>query len=354
MKKLKEIWSDKSKRTMYLGWAAKRLIMIAYDIFAVNIAYYLALVIRFWMNNNFNPIANNVYIPAYEQFTPYYTVLAIIVFIVFRLYSSKWKSAGLNDLNRILSANIVTAVIHILGTLLFVKRMPITYYCIGAFIQFSLIAAGRFAYTIYHAETIRIRKAKIKSLNVMLIGTGRTAKLVRNQIETDPENTAHLACIFEPKDSNAQGLLDGIPFAGGMDSFEESIKKYDVKSVILADTLIPQVFREEIKEICQEKEIEISDVSCYFNNDLGNLTLGKALEYIHGPITLITDEGEKEYLHEELAIQDTHQKYYVKSIFTKDNRICISLSEQTTIPNDTSEDWVKLTEEMTGESISFF
>ena len=120
---------------MYLGWLAKRLVMLAYDIFVVNISYYLALVIRFWVNNNFRPIANNVYIPAYENFTPYYTILTIIVFIVFQLYSSKWKFAGLNDLNRILSANIVTAIIHVLGTILFVQRMPITYYCIGAFIQ---------------------------------------------------------------------------------------------------------------------------------------------------------------------------------------------------------------------------
>lgn len=354
MPTIKSILSDKQKRSMYLGWVAKRIVMIAYDIFVVNIAYYIALVIRFWVNNNFRPIANNVYVPAYQQFAPYYTILAIIVFILFQLYSSRWKSAGLNDLNRILSANIVTAVIHIVGTVLFVKRMPITYYCIGAFIQFALIAASRFAYTVYNAESKRIRKKHIKTVNVMLVGSGRTAKLVRQQIENDPESAAKLVCIFEPKDENAQGLLDGVPYVGGMDHLEECIEKYKVEHIYLADTLLSQLIREEIKEICIKKNLEVSDFSSYFNNDLGNLTLGKALEYIHGPITLITDEGEKEYLHEELALQGTHKKYYVKSIFVKDNRFCINLSDHTVQPNDTNQDWVKLTEQMTGESISFF
>lgn len=350
---LKSILQDKQKRNMYLGWLAKRLVMLAYDIFVVNISYYLALVIRFWVNNNFRPIANNVYIPAYENFTPYYTILAIIVFILFQLYSSKWKFAGMNDLNRILSANIVTAIIHVLGTVLFVQRMPITYYCIGAFIQFALIAASRFAYTIYNAEKKRIVKKNVKSINVMLVGSGKTARIVRHQIENDPENAANLVCIFEAKDEKA-GLLDGIPYVGGMKYLEDYIERYKVAHVYLADTLLSKPIVDEIKAVCEKKNIEFSDFSSYFNNDLGNLTLGKALEYIHGPVILITDEGEKEYIHEELALQDTHKKYYVKSIFIRDNKFCISLSDQTIQPNDTNQEWVKQTEQMTGESISFF
>ena len=350
---LKSILQNKQKRNMYLGWLAKRLVMLAYDIFVVNISYYLALVIRFWVNNNFRPIANNVYIPAYENFTPYYTILTIIVFIVFQLYSSKWKFAGMNDLNRILSANIVTAIIHVLGTVLFVQRMPITYYCIGAFIQFALIAASRFAYTIYNAEKKRIVKKNVKSINVMLVGSGKTARIVRHQIENDPENAANLVCIFEAKDEKA-GLLDGIPYVGGMSYLEDYIERYKVAHVYLADTLLSKPIVDEIKAVCEKKNIDFSDFSSYFNNDLGNLTLGKALEYIHGPVILITDEGEKEYIHEELALQDTHKKYYVKSIFIRDNKFCINLSDQTIQPNDTNQEWVKQTEQMTGESISFF
>ena len=110
---------------------AQNLWTVILDIVAVNAAYYLTLLLRFYMNGEFKDVATNSYMPSFESFAPYYTVLAIAVFIVFRLYGGMWQFAGINDMNRILGANAVTVVIQVLGTSLIFPpllhpRMPLT------------------------------------------------------------------------------------------------------------------------------------------------------------------------------------------------------------------------------------
>ena len=85
---------------------------------------------RFYVNFEFRPTVHH-YIDDFIFFAPWYSVLAIAVFIFFRLYGGMWRYAGINDLNRIIFANLATTVIQVVGTLIIGKRMPITYYIIG-------------------------------------------------------------------------------------------------------------------------------------------------------------------------------------------------------------------------------
>ena len=68
------------------------------DIVAVNAAYYLTLLLRFYVNNELRDVARDYYMPAFERFAPYYTVLAILVFIGFRLYGGNLSVSTATDL----------------------------------------------------------------------------------------------------------------------------------------------------------------------------------------------------------------------------------------------------------------
>ena len=138
---MKKIWSS----------LAKDLWVALLDIIAVNAAYLLALLVRFYVNFEFRPTVT-YYLTAFWQFAPFYTVLAIAVFAAFRLYGGMWRYAGINDMNRIILANLCTSVVQIVGTALFIRRMPITYYIIGALLQFVFVSLIRFGYRILLVE----------------------------------------------------------------------------------------------------------------------------------------------------------------------------------------------------------
>jgi FlaA1/EpsC-like NDP-sugar epimerase len=74
----------------------------------------------------------------------------------------------------------VTCVIQVIGTALFIRRMPLTYYFIGAVLQFVFLVATRFAYRVVQTESARIRNRKRKiNIPAMVIGSGEKAKKVK-------------------------------------------------------------------------------------------------------------------------------------------------------------------------------
>lgn len=160
----------------------KDLWVVLLDIIAVNAAYYLTLLIRFYVNFELNPSAKG-HLADFWRFAPYYTVCCIIVFAIFRLYNNMWKYAGVNDMHRILGANAVTVVIQVVGTLLFVNRMPLTYYVIGAVLQAIFIIIIRFAYRIFFIERQKMKAKKQPSINSMVVGVGEFGRRVIKYLE---------------------------------------------------------------------------------------------------------------------------------------------------------------------------
>ena len=102
---------NRKSKWIYVRWFAIRFLLVVYDIIAVNAACYLALLTRFYVAKQFHSAAAQ-YIEAYTSYAPYYTILCLVIFCCFNLYSGIWKYAGFNDLNRIVGANVVCFIVH--------------------------------------------------------------------------------------------------------------------------------------------------------------------------------------------------------------------------------------------------
>ena len=90
-------------------WQVISLYLLIYDIIAVNLAYLLALWFRFDCRFSLIP---EVYLKAWIQFAPFYTVLCLAVFTVLKLYRSLWRFAGYSELLRVTVATVLTGFLH--------------------------------------------------------------------------------------------------------------------------------------------------------------------------------------------------------------------------------------------------
>ena len=239
--------------------------VVVLDIVAVNLAYYLALIIRFEIGRNIYNIDEAFYIffTAFYRTAPLYTILCIIVFAFFRLYGGLWRYAGINDLNRIAYASAVTCVLHFFLTLLFLwgkpfYRMPVTYYVLGAGIQFALIVAIRFSYRFVVIEKRRTDKKQGKAL---VVGTGEFAVQTIRVLQDGV--LFNVCCVVDPEDKAAGKTLDGVPVYG-WDQLGELISRYDITCVFLAEPDLGDAGREEIRKACAEKKVELRDYSSFF------------------------------------------------------------------------------------------
>ena len=318
---------------------AKDLWIVLLDMIAVNGAYFLALLIRFYVNNEFRPTVT-YYLTAFYRFAPFYTILAVVIFACFRLYGGMWRYAGINDMNRIILANMCTAVIQVAGTLLFVRRMPITYYVIGAVIQFIAVALIRFGYRILLVEKRKFGNRNTSTVPTLVIGAGETARRAVHYLENTPFRPT---LIYNEKDAGKS--IDGVQVTGDLGTALSS-----VHNVVIADLSLSADKRKELQEKCEEKGLDFRDYSGYLNNLGGRIPVSGLLELVEGKVTLVIDGKETEYNSGREAIQSIQDRYEVQGI----EGMKIHLSKSSSSPYVGYEDWARQHKEQTGEDVSFF
>ncbi len=306
------------------------------DIVAVNAAYLLALLIRFYVNYKFTPSIGQ-YLDYFYKFTPFYTVLCIIVFYLFRLYGGMWTYAGLNDMNRIIGASVVTAILHVAGTLLFVARMPISYYIIGGFLQFIFIFVIRFVYRFYLLEKERIEKKHSASMPAMVIGSGAQGRRVVHDLE---KNTPYRVAVIVGVDSGR--TINGVPVVS-MSETASQIKNKDIKAIFVADESLSRADREAITQAAEG--IDIMDYTGYISNMTGTIPVAVLMEYVDGPVTVVIEGEERRFKNARECVRNLTGHYEVSSITASR----IELKHATT-----DNRWMQEYKKQTGEDVSFF
>ena len=302
----------------------KDLWMVLLDIVAVNAAYYLTIFIRFFINGRLRNIADERYLPAFFRFAPFYTVLAILIFILFQLYGGNWKYAGIHDMNRIIIANLCTSAVMVAGSWLFVDRMPISYYVIGGFLQLLFTAAIRFAYRILKTEKNRITRKT--TINVMIVGVGDNGRLVRKQLDEDATFAAKPVCYFTHRESEAGYAIDGLPVVSDIRGFREYIRRYQVGRVVMTDSIMPMDMRKKIKDICRENQVEVQDFSGILHaNSNGDVSLQRLMELTSGEVEILADGQARTFESGEKALAALAGKHEVRSISAHDNRLAVEL-----------------------------
>ena len=327
---MKKIWSS----------IVKDLWIVLLDIIAVNAAYFLALLTRFYVHGEFRPVATNTYLPAFLQFIPFYTILCILVFIFMGLYGGMWRYAGLSDMNRIIAASGITTVIQVVGTCLFVRRMPITYYVIGALLQLVFVTAIRFGYRVLLVEKKRISDRNMPTVPSMIIGAGETARKAIHHLEDTPFRAAVVV-----DEQSAGKTLDGIPVVA---DFAAALPA--VHAVFIADTALSAEKRKEIREQTEKAGIELQDYTGYLSNLGGAIPVSSLLELTEGPVTLMIDNQKTEYASGEEALKALHDRYEVIGI----QRPTVILRKPSSTAYVGYEAWAQQHKEQTGEDVSFF
>ena len=341
---------EKTGYAKILNTISRDLWVVLLDVVAVNLSYYLALMIRFYVNNQFRPTVK-YYLTDFARFAPFYTVICIIVFACLRLYNGMWRYAGLNDMNRIIAASGITCVLHVAGTLLFIRRMPITYYVIGALLQFIFVSTIRFAYRFIIVEHKKIANRNLPAVKVMIIGAGEIGRRVIKQLE---DNSAYRpVCVIDSKRMMDGKTFDGIPVLSGV-QFDDAVAKFAVKAVFIADPALSKESRENVKSICKEKNIELQDYTGYLSNLSGRLSLTALLETAQCPVIINTDNQMKEFATGEEALQTLTNRYTVNSISAYGSKIVIDLQENKTEVYAGYETWLQKHKEETGEEVSYF
>lgn len=284
-------------------------LLLFYDIVAINLSYFIALWLRF--DCQFSQIPDK-YLNLAVQIMPLYTVVMVVSLAALRLYQSVWRYASIPELVRVFSASVIGALTQIVGTLVFLDRMPISYYLIGWILMFAALTVSRFGYRaahmIYRENTKKSRKGK----NVMIIGAGEAGKELLDELLRSNHLNVKPKCFIDDDPMKHGKYISDIPIVGDRNEIMAAAHKYEIDQIILAIPTLTTKSRRDILSICKETGCELLSVPGIYQlvngevavsnlkkvsvedllgRDPIKVNIDEILGYVKGKVILVTGGG---------------------------------------------------------------
>ena len=288
-------------------WHIIALGLMIYDALALGLSYLIALWLRFDLRYS---MIERPYMEAWAAFLPFYVLFSLAVFWHLKLYKSIWRFASYSELLRVSLATVICSVFHIIGITLFFRRMPISYYFIGAMLQYFAVLGIRFSYRFI--LLIRGVRAKGIQSRIMIIGAGSAGQMLIRDIQRAREINGEVVCIIDDNQNKWGRLIDNIPVVGGRESILEAVDKFSVDQIFLAIPSATVAQRRDILQICNETNCELKNLPGMYQLVTGQVTasamrkvsvedllgrdpisvdLQEVFQFIHGKTVLVTGGG---------------------------------------------------------------
>lgn len=259
------------KEKLFEHWHVVALFLILYDVAAVVGSYFMALWLRF--DCQFSEIPE-YYLMDWLKFAPIYAVVSIVVFWKLRLYRSVWRFASFVELERITIGTLILTVFHTVFITVLFRRMPITYYVIGAGIQFFLTVLVRFAYRFILLERSKRANAwqKTAASRIMLIGAGRSGQMLLRDLQSAKNGNECVCCIIDDNENKWGRDIDGVPIVGGREDILLNVEKYGIDKIFLAIPSATPEQRRDILDICKETRCALKNLPSAYRNTTSQIT----------------------------------------------------------------------------------
>lgn len=212
----------------------KQILMIIYDIIVVNVSYLLT---EFLLEDAISAATLHLFA---QRAVPV-TLIFLLLFFSFRIYSSMWEYAGIKELINIAMAcgigGLSTVAIDILIAKFTINKLSCfsaSFYIFGTLILAVLVGGMRLLYRIVRR---RIRYLELKKQdkldNVMIVGAGDMGMIIISELEANNYQKGKPVVAVDDNPVKAGKRLRGVPIKGTCDDIPKLAKEYDVHTIIL-------------------------------------------------------------------------------------------------------------------------
>lgn len=286
----------------------RRIFLIIMDSCLISLASFLALALRFDLQiSTIDPI----FFRNMLETLPIQIIATLIIFGVFRIYSSLWQYASAQELLNIVSAGFASMLAQLLTMVMLQKGMPRSYYLIYYFLLVVFVGGTRILY-----RFVRLKKADIKKLfqkrtgkRVMIVGAGEAGTALIREIQMSDRLNYQICCAVDDDAQKHGKYIRGVQVLGGRNDIVRLAEKFKVDKILIA---MPRVSAKEVKpiiEICQQTECEIQKVAGIYqmiNGEVNvsqlkkveiedllgrepvHMDLNKILEYVQDRVVVVT------------------------------------------------------------------
>ena len=303
MKKAGIFHSDDAKRTL-------RVIFLALvDLVVIQFSAFMALLARF--DFSYTLLRESMFLDALLRYAPWFTMLTVLIFIPFKLYSSLWEFAGVDELLHILLAAMAVAVPQFAAIVLNLVDLPLSFPMLNAMFLAVLTMLFRFSYRMARSIARRRSRRGVQA-RTMLIGAGSAGMQTLREFETSENSKNHVVCIIDDDPQKTGRYLNNVKIVGTRRDIAKAAQDYRVEEIVFAIPAAPTQQRKQILKLCQEtgcklkilpgisqlangevkvQKIRDVDVLDLLGRDSVQVDLSQIAEYLSGKTVLVTGGG---------------------------------------------------------------
>lgn len=288
----------------------RALLLLLADCSFIALSAFLALYMRFEFQ--YDDLVATGFLDSVYHYLPISLAVTIVVFAVFKLYSSLWKYASVTELVNVGFAVVISSLLN--GILMNVlgfdvpRSFPFIYMIIlGAF-----TICTRFGYRFVRHIRNRHNGFVNKPANVMVIGAGDAGAAIIKEMRLSKYATSRVACVIDDNPAKKGNYIEGCPIVGGRDKILEAVYKFDIKKIVIAIPSASKKLIREIVDVCKNTDCEIrtlpgtyqlinGDVSVsqlrevgiedLLGRDVVSADLDQILGYIKDKVVMVTGGG---------------------------------------------------------------
>ena len=310
---------DKEKNRRQRAWLpdvsadasmrAKAALLLLFDVLAVYVSSFFSLVIRYELS--FFKI-DPVYVENGYRYLTVNIICTVIVFYLFRLYTSLWKYASVQELCNVAFAVVISGVLQYVGICLMGMQMPRSYYVLYILLLMALEICIRFSFRFFRFFRNEYGSSRDSTANVMVVGAGDAGAAILKEMRLSKYVTQQVRCFIDDSPAKQGKYIQGCPVVGGSSRIFEAVQEYGIQKIIIALPSAPKKSVRRIVEICQQtgcelrilpgtyqlingevrvsqlREVNIEDL---LGRDQIQVKLEEILGYVKGQTVLVTGGG---------------------------------------------------------------
>lgn len=230
---------------------SRKTMLIVTDIILVNLALYIALLLRF------DGKIQLQYINIYKETFMLLTLIKVATYGVFSLYKSLWSYASIDELIQVFFATTAETLLCFLYGQYFNVRLPRTVYLISWFITFIFIGGSRLSYRILKKINNYMKDDKYNATRVLIIGAGEAGSMVIKEMNKHGELKSIPVAVIDDDKTKHKSNIHGVPVIGGRSKIKEIAAKKYIDEIIIALPSIPKSELRKIIEICKSTQCKL-------------------------------------------------------------------------------------------------
>lgn len=252
----------------------RTFILLFFDALIVMSSYGGALLARF--DFSWSKIPNELR-DAYLKFIPFGIAVAILLFLLCKMYSFVLSFVSIKECAVALLSVTAVNAINFSISFLMGSRLPMSVYLMAYLMQLVAVTGLRFSVRVLNSIKVSQRKNSyyVKTVNTMIIGAGSAGRIILNEISSSKYVDMKVCCFIDDNVHKCGRELGGIKIVGGRDKILEMVERYSIGIIVLAVPSISPKERKQILDVCKQTECQLRIVPGVYQVINGEVSMQK-------------------------------------------------------------------------------